>query len=197
MTAKPRIRPPYKNYEENQKRILDTLGELEKEGNSFPSYRQIAEHSGLSKRTVERHYERLDFGYICEREKIHTPNVIKAIRETAHKDKKPRAQKLYAQIMETWIEKKEERRDIVGDLEINANISGELNVNVKRSIIRSREELEALQNIADAVKQKSSPGEQAGKGGEKDAHKFDDILQNVPGLGGTVIENVDTMIFFE
>jgi len=193
MSGEPK--PPYKNYEENQYKILTALKQLSEGGDILPSYKVIARRSGLSLNTIKRHYAKLDFGYVCKRERIHTPEVVEAIRETA-KDGKVRAQKLYHQIMEGYVEEKSQKNEVIGDLSLNANISGKLEVTVKRGIIRSREDLEALQKVADVVAKGAQssapvPGEDTKPG------KFDDILKDIGKDVPGIIGSLDTMIIFK
>ena len=69
-------RAPYKNYEDNQHKILDAYRQLQEKGIVLPSYKQLAETAGVSVRTIQRHFDNLDFGYICQRERIFTPEVM-------------------------------------------------------------------------------------------------------------------------
>lgn len=139
-----RIRAPYKNYEVNQKLIMEALEKcVEENDNDLPTFERLAEITGLSSRTISRHYSSLDFSYIVERERIHSPSVIKAIRDSAIEGK-ALAQKLYAQIVEKIILKTSEERKVIGDLNVNAVHSGTLKVEVVRMLVTSRADLDRI-----------------------------------------------------
>ncbi len=144
MTDSKGIRPPYPAYEKNQALIIEALEEIYNEtGNDLPPYKEIAARTGLSTRTVYKHYQNLDFGYIVKRERVHTPKVVQAIRRSAEAGKS-KAQKLYAQMMEKFVEKKSTDNKVVGDLKTNSNVSGELTVNLVKKVVFSKEELQSL-----------------------------------------------------
>ena len=189
MVKKKRINAPYRNYEVNQEKILAAYKDLQVEENIIlPSYEQLAHKCGLSLSTVKNHFASLNFDYICKRERLHTPEVVDAIRKAALSGK-ARAQKLYAQIMEGYIEKKEQKTDIVGDLNLNADISGELKVNIQRVVINSREDLARIQEVAKAL-----------SGDPTAAAPIDDIEINPDLINKrvpSVIQTADTLIFFK
>lgn len=194
-------KPPYKNYEDNQKKILDALLKLADEENPFPSYQQISDKTkemlgkhGISKRTVERHYKSLDFGYICERERIYTPGVVRSIGDAAKKGK-ARSQKLYTQLLEGYIERKDHKVEQAGELQVNANISGNLSVTIQRRLIRSREDLEALTELGAIVGQAvSSEKPLKPSAGDRLSDDVKDMIQkNIP----VMVNNLDTMVFFK
>lgn len=201
LTMGERLRAPYKNYEVNQHKILEAYKVLQdEEGITLPSFDQLAEKSGLSTRTVQRHFNKLDFGYICKRERIHTPDVVEAIRNSA-KDGKARAQKLYAQIMEGYIEKKDHKETIVGDLNVNANVEGELKVNIQRGVIRTKEDLATLQGVASLYKNakaaEAAPGADA-QGEETkqtDEEIFDELTKAA--LESDADINIENLIVFK
>lgn len=195
MGNKKRINPPYRNYEVNQHKILAAYKDLAAEGIVLPSYEQVADRSGLSLSTVKRHFANLNFDYVCKRERIHTPEVINAIRESAL-DGKARAQKLYAQIMEGYIERKDHKQEIVGDLKVNADISGELKVNIQRGIIKSKDDLLALQDVAKTYKNfkaaESAP-DKAGKAEDLDS----DVFQALNKIVESPTVQAETLIIFK
>lgn len=199
------IKPPYRNYEVNQQKILAAYKELAEEDVILPSYEQVADRSGLSLSTVKRHFANLNFDYVCKRERVHTPAVVAAIRNAAIGDGKTpgkaRAQKLYAQIMEGYIEKKDHKQEIVGDLKVNADIQGELKVNIQRGIIRSKDDLATLQGLATVYKKakaaEAAPGAEAEGGGsdQGDAEIFDELTKAA--LDSTAEINIDNLIVFK
>lgn len=180
-----KLKAPYRNYEANQVKILEAYKRLADGGNVLPSYDDLAKEADVSLSTVKRHFKHLDFDYVCKRQRIFTPEVVDAIRKSAIEGK-PRAQKLYAQIVEGYIEKKDHKETIVGDLNVNADVSGELKVNIQRGVIKSKEDLQALQGLVDAAKVLTSD-----KPIEDETIK--EIKKKVPAL----IENVESMIFFK
>lgn len=183
-------RAPYRGYEANQQKILDAYETLnERDKITLPSYEQLAEESGLSTRTVQRHFANLDFDYICKRERVHSPGVIESIRKSA-KEGKSRAQKLYAQIMEGYIEKKEQKTDIVGDLNVNADISGELKVNIQRGIIKSREDLDRLRDIKKALQGVEDVDVKTGMA-------VDNSLGQIKKIVTDVVQDIDKLVCFK
>lgn len=145
---KPTTRAPYRNWEHNQRLIIKALQKhYEETGDDLPSYAVLAEKTGLAERTIRRHYKNLDFGYIIGRERVHTPSVVTAIRKSAEAGKS-NAQKLYAQIIENIVFKTSEEKNIIGELDVKANHSGVLKIEVHKKIITSRQDLENLQSAA-------------------------------------------------
>ncbi|MCK5450273.1 MAG: hypothetical protein KAI70_00755 [Candidatus Omnitrophica bacterium] len=134
---------PYKNYEANHQKIYNAYLEITKEnGNIIPSYKSIAKRAGVSVNTVDRHFKHLDWEFLLERQKIHSPAVIDAISRNA-KAGNIQAQKLYAEIVERHIQRSERRNNIGGSLDVTTKVSGDLQVHIQRRIIRTREELNA------------------------------------------------------
>lgn len=191
---KKQIKPPYRNYEVNQHKIIAAYKDMAKEGVVLPSYEQIAERSGLSLSTVKRHFANLNFDYICKRERVYTPEVVKAIRDSAL-DGKARAQKLYAQIMEGYIEKKDHKQEIVGDLKVDSHIEGELKVNVQRGIIKSREDLDRLQVMVRDYKKAKNKVSAENVETSETSNNGDDIFNEL--IAGSPSVNIDTMLFFK
>jgi len=92
--------------------------------------------------------------------------------------------------MEGYIEKKDQRNEIVGDLNVNADISGELKVNIQRGIIKSREDLAALQDLKKALQGEDSVDVETGTATNS---SLGVIKKEMP----AIIQNVDTLIFFK
>jgi len=192
MAPRKQIRPPYRNYEANQQKILDAYNSLAADGVVLPSYEEIAKRAEVSLSTVKRHFANLNFDFVCKRERIYTPEVVAKIRDSAL-DGKSRAQKLYCQIMEGYIEKKDRKTEIVGDMNVNANVSGELKVNIQRGIIRSRADLEALQGVAKVIKKQRRP-EIGQESGSQDDESDDSLLvKDAP----AIINEVENLIIFK
>lgn len=198
-----KAKAPYKNYEENNRKILDAYKALADEKNITPSFPEVVAKTkelngkGVSLNTIKRHFRSLDFKFTCERERIYIPDVVEAIRKSATGktgfDGKSRAQKLYLQVMEGYIEKREQKTDIVGELNVNADISGELKVNIQRSVINSREDLQALRDAAAIVKPAEVESAPSSPAADAVRAALDKVKQNIP----VVAQNVETMIFFK
>lgn len=203
-----KTKAPYKNYEENNRKILSAYKALADAGNITPSFPEVVEMTkeldtakgkGVSLATIRRHFSKLNFGFTCERERIYTQEVVEALRKSAigktGYDGKSRSLKLYFQIMENYIEKKEQKTDIVGELNVGAEITGELKVNIQRGIINSRADLEMLKETAAAIAKDHKDGE------GKDDDKLQDAVSVSLGLlkekAETTIQNVETMVFFK
>ena len=149
MAVKQRIKAPYKNYEENQYKIITALKAIsEATGVDMPSYEAIAVESGLSTSTVRRHYANLDFGFILGREQVHTPEVVEAIRKSA-KEGKYAAQKLYAQIVEKVILRTAEDKTVIGDLNVNSEAKGTIKVVIERRTVTSRDQIKQIEDGED------------------------------------------------
>ena len=90
--------------------------------------------------------------------------------------------------MEGYVEKKDHKQEIVGELGVTAEISGDVNVSIQRRLVTSREDLENIKAVAEAVTSAA-----------KSTNETDDVLKASLGLVNkpeTVIKNVDTLIFF-
>lgn len=140
-----------------------------------------------------RHYDSLDFGYVCERERIFSPKVIRSIGECAAAGKS-KAQKLHAQIMENYIEQRDHKVESVGDLNVNANVTGDLKVRIERGIITSKEDLEKLKELGAIVGKPGTPEAPASADSDDVATQAaKEFIRNSP----VVINNLDTMVFFK
>lgn len=139
-----------------------------------------------------RHYDSLDFGYVCERHRIYTPQVIDAIAQSAIEGKS-RAQKLHAQILEKYVDKKGHHIEQTGDLKVDANITGELKINITRGIIRSREDLEMLTAMGNAIsKQPEKPA-----GTVSPTELGEGIAEMIKKDTPIIVSGIDTMVFFK
>ncbi len=139
------VKPPYKNFERNQRKILEVYEEIVGVTGDTPSFKELADKTGLSINTIYRHFKKIDFNYICARTRIHTPAVMEVLAEKA-KSGSSRDRKLFLQVIENVILKTKEEKKVLGDLKVNSEVSGELKVVVERRVITSREDLEKLKN---------------------------------------------------
>ena len=139
------VRAPYRNYEENQQKILAAYKKLQSDENPIPSYISISKESGLSINTVYKHFKQMDFDFICKRARIHTEDVMKSLAEKA-KTGSAHDRKLFFEIVEKFNPVKKEDKRVVGDLNTNTNISGELTVNVVKRVVYSKEEFDKIKN---------------------------------------------------
>lgn len=143
----------YRNFDINQAKIVEAYDKYIKDTSQIPSFRKIAELTSLSYVTIERHFKHLNLDDICKSMRVHTPRVLDAIRKSAEAGK-PYAQKLYLQVVDGYVEKREEKRDILGELNLNATHSGEINVVVQKRIINSRGDLEKIESaVRKAIKE--------------------------------------------
>lgn len=174
--ASENYRPPYRNYEANQAKIKRAYDDFTNEtGESLPSYEELAKRTGLSVKSIYNHFKKMDFDYVCKRERVHTPAVLEALRKTAIETGKAKEVKLYNQMVEGYIEEKKETSNIVGDLDVNTNISGDLKITVAKKIVTSKEQLDKMQNATEAIKEQLTKS----AGGELPA----------------MIQNIDTAVF--
>ena len=152
-------REPYKKFDENQLKIKSAYDQyiVENPAGGIPSFKYLADKTGLTQAAIYKHFDNLDFDYICKRQRINTPAIVEAIARAAM-DGKPQAQKLYMQIMEGYVEKKEQKSDIVGELNTNTNVSGELSVTVEKKIIYSKGDLDTLPpDIKEQIEKEAEP----------------------------------------
>lgn len=144
------VKEPYRKYEENQKLIYDTIQDLTTPASPIPSFVEISKHCGLSVSSITEHFKNLDFEYVRNKAKIHTPAIIDAIAKGAMEGRS-NSQKLYMQIVEKIFlngEKKPEvPKDDAGKMDINKSVEGEVNVNIVRHIVFHKNDLKKIDQL--------------------------------------------------
>ena len=171
------VKAPYKNYERNQKLIIQAYKDLQADGSLMPSYKELSDKTKLSVNTIYNHFKRIDFDYICQRARIHTEDVTKALAERA-KSGSARDIELFYRVVENFNPTRREEKNVIGDLNVNSQASGTIKIEVVRRGVSSREELAAV----DEGKSQAS-GEQAKievKSGEAETS----VNVNIPIPGG-------------
>jgi len=89
-------------------------------GASYPTYKELAELTGLHINTIQNHYKNLKFNPSESASKSFTPLVINNLYNLTRKS--PSAAKLWLQFMEGWVEKTDAtvlNNNINTNLEIN------------------------------------------------------------------------------
>lgn len=89
-----------KDWEVNQGLISNAVFVLIKKKMKMPSYQDIAEHTGLAKRTVQRHMEEVSFDDFTQKFRANSEMVLLKLFQRAMEGKSPRFMELWFKVVE-------------------------------------------------------------------------------------------------
>lgn len=95
-----------KDWELNQKKIETTIIEFIGDQAKMPSFREIAQHTGLSKRSVQRHMDEIDLSAYTEKLKVLSQPLLVKLFQKAMEGKSARFMELWFKVVEGLDSKK-------------------------------------------------------------------------------------------